>query len=69
MVTNEHDDVADGELVQPVADPIRFAFAAAIGAVLTALPDGPARTLAVDEIAAAHQRVVAALMTYRKTLN
>jgi hypothetical protein len=67
MTPGENDD-ADGEMVDaiPVNDPLKAAFASAIGEVAM-LPDGPARTLAVNEIAAAHQRVKAALI--RRILN
>jgi len=46
------------ELVDTVTviDPLRRAFASAIGAVVEALPPGRARDLAVEQVIAAHVR-------------
>jgi hypothetical protein len=43
------------------ADPIRVAIAGLISAVMAAMPDGPAREQAVNEIIALHGRVAALL--------
>jgi len=71
MSKPHEDDVADGELGEllPVADPVRVAFAAAIGEVMAVLPDGNARRVVVTEIMEAHTRVTTALAAFRRTLN
>lgn len=63
----EHEDKDDaGELVDRVpADPLRMAFAAAIGALIQALPPSYARDTAVEQIIAAHTRTEEALNRHR----
>jgi hypothetical protein len=63
----KYDDAANGEL--EAIDPIRVAFAQAIGAIMNALPEGNARRVALEEIMSAHERTSAVLATYRRTLN
>ena len=58
MTESEH----VGELVDRVAiDPLRKAFAAAIAALMEALPSGYARDTAVEQIMEAHRRTEHAL--------
>ena len=65
----EHEDTADGELVASVAvDPLRNAFAAAIGALIQVLPPSYARDTAVEQIIAAHTRTEEVL-AQRRVLN
>jgi len=57
-----------GELVEIVpepADPLCVAFAAAMAAVMGALPPGRARDLAVIEMMEAHARAARAISKYR----
>jgi hypothetical protein len=65
MTEHEHDDVA-GELVATVtADPLRAAFAAAMGALIQVLPPSYVRDVALTEIIAAHERTEHALARRR----
>lgn len=63
MSPNEQDDAGDSEIVesQP-ADPFRAAFAAAIAAVLEALPPSWMRDVAVKEVMIAYERTKVALV-------
>jgi hypothetical protein len=68
MTEHEH-DAADGELVATVtADPLRAAFAAAMGALIQTLPPSYARDVALAEIIAAHERTEHAIAR-RRVLN
>ena len=68
MTEHEHDN-ADGELVDVVvADPLRSAFAAAMGVLMERLPAGFVRDVALTEIIAAHERTEHALAR-RRVLN
>ena len=65
----EHEDSADGELVATVTvDPLRAAFASAMGALIQALPAGYVRDVALAEIIAAHERTEHAIAR-RRVLN
>jgi len=66
MTQHEQDDGVAGELVHVVpADPLRAAFAQALGALMRALPPGLARDLAVEQVMGAHQRVEELLARHR----
>jgi hypothetical protein len=68
-MTTEHDHGVAGELVATVAaDPLRAAFAAAMGVLMERLPAGYARDVALTEIIAAHERTEHALAR-RRVLN
>jgi hypothetical protein len=68
MMTEENDN-ADGELVATVtADPIRAAFAAAMGAVVQVIPPGYAQEVAIEQLIAAHMRTEE-LLARRRVLN
>jgi len=61
---NERGD--DGELVASIpADPLRRAFASALGAIMEALPPSRARDIAVEQVIAAHMRTEEALARHR----
>ena len=63
----EQNDSADGELVAayPIADPLRAAFAQALGALMRALPPSIARDIAVEQVMGAHQRTEELLARHR----
>jgi len=64
----EHQDDTAGELVDRVtipADPLRAAFAQALGALMRALPPGLARDLAVEQVMGAHQRTEELIARHR----
>jgi hypothetical protein len=63
----EQNDSADGELVAayPIADPLRAAFAQALGALMRALPPSTARDIAVEQVIGAHQRTEELLARHR----
>ena len=62
----DRNDTADGELVASVTvDPLRAAFAAAIGALMEALPPSRARDIAVEQIIGAHMRTEELLARHR----
>jgi len=63
----EQNDSADGELVAayPIADPLRAAFAQALGALMRALPPSRARDIAVEQIISAHMRTEELLARHR----
>ena len=63
-MTEQHENV--GELVDRVPiDPLRKAFAAAIGALMEALPPSRARDIAVEQVIGAHARTEELLSRYR----
>ena len=65
-MTSEHEQDVAGELVAVVpTDPLRAAFASALGALMRALPPGLARDLAVEQVMGAHQRVEELLARHR----
>jgi hypothetical protein len=65
----EQDNTVDGELVATVqVDPLRSAFASAMGALMERLPAGYARDVALTEIIAAHERTESAIAR-RRVLN
>jgi hypothetical protein len=59
----EHED----ELVETVVipDPLRSAFAAAIGALMERLPPSRARDIAIEQVISAHTRTEEALARHR----
>ena len=62
----ERNDAADGELVATVpADPLRVAFARALGTIMETLPPGRARDIAVEQVIGAHQRTEELLARHR----
>jgi len=66
MAEHKQDDVADGELVASVpADPLRSAFAGALGAIMEALPPSRTRDIAVEQVIGAHQRTEEILARHR----
>jgi hypothetical protein len=68
MIEHENDD-ADGELVETVTpDPIRVAFAAALGALIQSLPPSYARDVAIEQTIRAHLRTEEAVAR-RRILN
>jgi len=63
---SEHEDSADGELVHVVdVDPLRAAFARALGVIMEALPPSRARDIAVEQVIGAHQRTEELLARHR----
>ena len=65
MMTESDHGVA-GELVATVpADPLRAAFAQALGALMRALPPSTARDIAVEQVIGAHQRTEELLARHR----
>jgi len=65
MMTEPDHGVA-GELVATVpADPLRAAFAQALGALMRALPPSIARDIAVEQVIGAHQRTEELLARHR----
>ena len=68
MMTKKRDDTADGELVAAFHDSLRLAFAAAMRALMEALPAGATRDIALSEIISAHERTEQA-MRLRRVLN
>ena len=66
-MTTEHDHGVAGELVAayPIADPLRAAFAQALGALMRALPPSRARDIAVEQIISAHMRTEELLARHR----
>jgi hypothetical protein len=66
MNPERDEDELEREAV-PVVDPIRVAVAGLISAVMEAIPDGPARATAVNEIIALHGRI--AVLLGRPRLN
>jgi len=66
MTQHEQDDVA-GELVATVVptDPLRAAFARALGVIMEALPPSRARDIAVEQVIGAHQRTEELLARHR----
>jgi hypothetical protein len=65
----ERNDAADSELVHVVtADPLRAAFAAAMGVLMERLPASHARDIALSEMIQAHERTEHALAR-RRVLN
>jgi len=65
MTECKEQDVA-GELVDRVTvDPLRVAFARALGVIMEALPPSRARDLAVEQIIGAHQRTEELLARHR----
>jgi len=62
----EHEDAADGELVDRVTvDPLRQAFASALRVIVEALPPSRARDIAVEQMIGAHQRTEQLLARHR----
>ena len=62
----ERDHGVSGELVATVtADPLRAAFAQALGALMRALPPSRARDIAVEQIISAHMRTEELLARHR----
>ena len=62
----ERNDAAGGEFVTTVpADPLRLAFAQALGALMRALPPSIARDIAVEQVMGAHQRTEELLARHR----
>jgi len=51
--------------VTPVADPLRSAFARALGVIMEALPPSRVRDIAVEQIIGAHQRTEELLARHR----
>jgi len=65
-MTKHEQDTADGELVASVSiDPLRSAFAAALGAIIQALPPSRARDIAVEQLISAHVRTEEILARHR----
>jgi len=65
MTEHKQDGVA-GELVDRVTiDPLRMAFAAAMGALIQALPPSRARDIAIEQLIAAHVRTEEVLARHR----
>ena len=65
-MTTEHDHGVAGELVHVVVtDPLRAAFAQALGALMRALPPSRARDIAVEQIISAHMRTEELLARHR----
>ena len=65
-MTEHEQDNADGELVHVVtADPLRAAFARALGVIMEALPPSRARDIAVEQVIGAHQRTEELLARHR----
>jgi hypothetical protein len=66
-MTEHEQDAADGEMVAayPIADPLRAAFAQALGALMRALPPSRARDIAVEQVMGAHQRTEELLARHR----
>jgi hypothetical protein len=62
----EQNDSTDGEMVAAFpADPLRIAFASAMGALIRALPPSYARDTAIEQLIAAHARTEEALARHR----
>jgi hypothetical protein len=65
-MTTEHDHGVAGELVHVVVtDPLRAAFAQALGALIRALPPSYARDTAIEQLMAAHVRTEEILARHR----
>jgi len=66
MIEEEQEQPIDGEYVDiaPV-EPLRAAFARALGALMEALPPGRPRDIAVEQIMGAHQRTEELLARHR----
>jgi len=65
MTEHEQDDVV-GELVDRVTvDPLRVAFARALGVIMEALPPSRVRDIAVEQIIGAHQRTEELIARHR----
>ena len=65
-MTEHEEDRVTGELVHVVtADPLRAAFAQALGALMRALPPSIARDIAVEQVMGAHQRTEELLARHR----
>ena len=65
-MTEHEEDRVTGELVHVVtADPLRAAFAQALGALIKALPPSYARDTAIEQLMAAHVRTEEILARHR----
>ena len=61
----EQDNTPEVTTVTTVGDPLRSAFAQAMGVLIEALPPGRMRDLAIEQLIGAHQRTEELLTRYR----
>jgi len=61
----EQDNTPELVATVAVADPLRVAFARALGVIMEALPPSRARDIAVEQIIGAHQRTEELLARHR----